>query len=587
LERRLAAVLAADVVGYTRLMGDDEAGTLQRLTALREEILEPLISQHRGRMVKLMGDGLLIEFASVVDALACAVAWQKRVAEKEADIDDDKRLAFRIGVNIGDMIVEGDDIHGDGVNIAARLEGLAEPGGIRLSGDAYRYAKGKVDSTFEDLGEQKLKNVAEPVRVYRIIGNSETTAQAGRKADELEPAARPSIVVLPFANMSGDQEQEYFSDGITEDITTALSLFRSFPVIARNSAFTYKGKAVRVQEVSQELGVRYILEGSVRRAGKRVRITAQLIDAESGHHVWAERYDRDISDIFDLQDEITQRIATSLLPELTEAEFQHKARRRSENLSVWDLHLRGMAYLYRLTHEDNLRARAVFEKAVNLDPGYAEAWAGLGWSYLRDMEFLEGPERAEVIDRGYQAAVKAVSLDANSAIAQYVLGTAYVWQEDIQRGLQRVEAAIDLNPYFAQAHMALGNRYDLLGRTEEGIAQMQKSLRLSPRDPHRSGYLGYLSRAYISQRQYEQALQAIEEAVNLKPESADLHYRLAIALSHLDRVAEAREALVACDRLQPGFLASRANWLPYADQKRNQAFFAGMTRHGLLLSPGN
>jgi TolB-like protein len=311
LERRLAAILAADVVGYTRLMGLDEAGTLRRLTDLREKVLAPLIAEHRGRIVKLMGDGLLVEFTSAVDCVVCAMAWQEQVTNAEAVGDVDKRLQFRIGINLGDVIVEGDDIHGDGVNIAARLEGLAEPGEICFSGDAYRQVRGKIEADFEDLGERELKNVAEPVRVYRVRALRSDGASTGRGAEPLPLPDKPSIAVLPFANMSGDAEQEYFSDGITEDIITELSRFDDLFVIARNSTFSYKGKSVRVQEIARDLGVAYVVEGSVRKAGARVRITAQLIEAASGNHIWAERYDGELENIFDLQDEITRSIDVS------------------------------------------------------------------------------------------------------------------------------------------------------------------------------------------------------------------------------------------------------------------------------------
>jgi adenylate cyclase len=294
VERRLAAILAADVVGYSRLMGADEAGTLRHLIELRQQDLEPRIAEHRGRVVKLMGDGLLVEFASVVDAVACAVAWQNGVAEREAAADDDKRLTFRIGINLGDVIVEGDDIHGDGVNIAARLEGLAEPGGICIADTVYKNVKAKLDLVYEDLGPQQVKNIAEPVHVYRIVGDASETPSLPVGVQPLSLPDKPSVAVLPFANLSGDPEQEYFSDGITEDIITELSRFRSLFVIARNSSFHYKGESPKVQDVGRELGVAYVVEGSVRKAGNRVRVTAQLVESESGNHVWAERYDRDL-----------------------------------------------------------------------------------------------------------------------------------------------------------------------------------------------------------------------------------------------------------------------------------------------------
>ena len=343
MERRLAAILAADVAGYTALMGADEPGTLLRLTDLRRDFLEPLIDEHRGRVVKLMGDGLLVEFASVVDAVTCALAWQDGVLEKEATAEEDKRLRFRIGINLGDVIVEGDDIHGDGVNIAARLERLAEPGGICLSDDAYRQARGKVEAEFDDMGEQRLKNVAEMVRVHRIVGDSPGTSGAKSAREPLALPDKPSIAVLPFANMSHDPEQEYFSDGVTEDIITELSRFRELFVIARNSSFSYRGKAVKVQDIAADLGVQYVLEGSVRAAGDRIRIAAQLIDAETGHHFWSERYHREITDLFSLQDEIAQTVAGTVAGRLKLTAEDGAARKPIENLEAYDYALLGRA----------------------------------------------------------------------------------------------------------------------------------------------------------------------------------------------------------------------------------------------------
>jgi TolB-like protein/class 3 adenylate cyclase len=426
LERRLAAILAADVAGYTALMGADEAGTLERLTSLREDFLEPLIADHHGRVVKLMGDGILVEFASVVDAVACALSWQTGVAER------DGALKFRIGINLGDVIVEGEDIHGDGVNVASRLEGLAETGGICLSGDAYRQARGKVEATFGDLGEQTLKNVTEPVRVYQCLLDkpaAEQTRQhiasAGRSVSRPvlagglallvvaagvafwqrpwepreEPASveamafplpdKPSIAVLPFNNMSEDASQEYFADGMTEDLITDLSKISGLFVISRNSSFSYKGHRVKVRQVAEELGVRYVLEGSVRRAGKEVRINAQLIDATTGGHLWAERYDGTLEDIFDLQDKVTAQIVAALKISLTGEEVAEQERHQTENAAAHDAYLQGWA-LYKLgTLEDFKRALPLLSTAVERDPGYSQAHAALAALYM------------DIVDRGW------------------------------------------------------------------------------------------------------------------------------------------------------------------------------------------
>ena len=375
MERRLAAILAADVVGYTRLMGDDEAGTLSRFTKLRGEDLEPLIADHRGRIVKLMGDGLLVEFPSIVDAVSCAIAWQNVVFERETATDENKRLQFRIGINLGDVIVEGEDIHGDGVNIAARLESLAEPSGICLSDDAYRQVRGKIEAEFEDLGERDLKNVAEPIRVYRIATAGSIASAGSGSTDALPLPHKPSIAVLPFKNMSGDPEQEYFSDGITEDIITELSRFSEFNVIARNSTFHYKGKSPKIRDVGRELGARFVVEGSVRRSGNRVRITAQLIDVDSDAHVWAERYDRELVDIFDLQDELTQAIVGVLPGRVEVVEANRVKRKPPSDMAAYDFLLAGKIHHHRFTKEDNEKAMNHLERATELEPDYAAAYA--------------------------------------------------------------------------------------------------------------------------------------------------------------------------------------------------------------------
>src|SRR5436309_8486126 len=375
VERKLVAILSADVQGYSRLMGEDEVGTLRRLTAYRE-VTDALIQHHRGRIVGTAGDSILAEFASAVEAVQCAAAIQQALKTKNTDLPAERRMEFRIGINVGDVIVEGPQIYGDGVNIAARLEALAEGGGICLSGTVYDQIENKLALGYEYLGEQTVKNIAKPVRVYRVRDAAASApAQASRKetAPRLPLPDKPSILVLPFVNMSNDPEQEYFSDGITEDITTDLSKISNLFVISRNSAFTYKGKAVKVRDISREMGVRYVLEGSVRKAGERVRISAQLIDATTDHHLWAERYDRPLTDIFAVQDEIVQKMVTTLKLQLSVREQGLLVRRAQENLEAYEAFLRGLTYFYRLTKEGNAQARQLFEQAVALDPAYAEA----------------------------------------------------------------------------------------------------------------------------------------------------------------------------------------------------------------------
>ncbi len=584
MERRLAAILAADVVGYTHLMGQDETGTLRRLTELRQAVLEPLIAEHHGRIFKLIGDGLLVEFASVVDALTCAVAWQVKVAEREATIAEDERLTFRIGINLGDVIVEGDDIHGDGVNLASRLEGLAQPGSVCISEEVYGVVGKKLDLEFLDLGRKSVKNIAEPVQAYLIHPNAERSDKpaAARKTEALE---RPAVAVLPFQNMSGDPEQEYFSDGLTEDIITALSHWRSFPVIARNSSFSYKGQQVRVQKVAVELGARYILEGSVRKSGARLRITAQLIDAQSGHHVWAERFDRQLEDIFDVQDEITLRIAAALMPELEHFEHKHSAGKRTEDLNAWDYYLKGMETFHNETCDGTAASIKMFKAAVDLDPRYCDAWARLSWCYAKLVMFHCSEDPKDCLARGYDAAHKAVALDNGSALAHMGLGTVHIFAEETALGLAEAQVAVQLNPNFAHAAMAVGNRLDLMGDAEAGIAEMERALALNPRDPIRWRYMAYLSRAYISLGDHQRAADWAQKAVNLRPDLPEALFRHAVCLAHLDKVDEARALLDRCASIDPAYLTHKSDWRPYPDQARNDQLLDGLRRHELLPQP--
>ncbi len=411
MERKLAAIFSADVQGYSRLMGDDEETTIRTLTAYRE-VMTALIRQHRGRVVDSPGDNLLAEFASAVDAVQGAVAIQKELKTRNAELPDQRKMQYRIGINVGDVVVEGERIYGDGVNIAARLESLAEGGGICISGNVHEQVKNKLTLSYDYRGEQRVKNIAEPVRVYKV----EWEAQAVAPTTSREPAVelplpdKPSIAVLPFTNMSADPEQEYFSDGITEDLITDFSKLSGLFVIARNSAFAYKGKTVKVQEVRRELGVQYILEGSVRKAEGQVRITAQLVDTTTGYHVWAERYDRELKGIFALQDEVTQKIVVALEVKLTVGEQGRVWRRYTENVEAYDFFLRGMEYHNRLTLEANVQARQLFEKALTLDPQFAAAYASLGWTYLREWGWQQSQD-PQTLDRAFALAQKAIALD--------------------------------------------------------------------------------------------------------------------------------------------------------------------------------
>ena len=387
VERRLAAILAADVVGYSRLVGIDEEGTLAALKALRKSLIDPKVAEHRGRIVKNTGDGALVEFASAVDAVRCAVETQREMADRAINIPENRRIEFRIGINIGDVVIEEGDIFGDGVNIAVRLESIAAPGGVCISEDVYRQVRGKFDATFDDIGEQKLKNIVQPVRVYRVRIGGTAGASTGEPSTNLPLPDKPSIAVLAFQNMSGDPEQEYFADGIAEDIITALSKSRWLFVIARNSSFTYKGRSVDVKLIGRELGVRYVLEGSVRKSGNRVRITAQLIEAATGAHMWAERYDRDLADIFAVQDEITGSVASAIEPEMAQAEQQRASRKLPDSLDAWEAYHRGLWHLLKFEPGENDQARPFFQRAIDLDRGFAPGYYGLAMTHIWEAAF--------------------------------------------------------------------------------------------------------------------------------------------------------------------------------------------------------
>ena len=481
-ERRLAAILSADMVGHSRMMGADEAGTLARLKALRLQVIDPVIAGHGGRIVKLMGDGALVEFASAVDAVACAVAVQRAVAKAD-DGPEDRHIVFRIGVNLGDVIVEGDDIYGDGVNIAARLQEIADPGGVAISANAHEQVEGKLDTAFDDLGERRLKNIAKPVRVYRARLDGSVGERAAAPTEALALPDKPSIAVLPFTNMSGDSEQEYFSDGITEDIITALSHVRWLFVISSNSSFTYKGGAADLKRVADELGVRYVLEGSVRRAGNRVRISAQLIEARADHHIWAERFDRDLEDIFALQDEITDTIVTAIVPEVDEAERARAQRKPVASLDAWDLHLRGIWHMFQMVNKDQREAQALFRKAIELDPRLALAHAGLARSLTISVVMGTAESPATALEEAGAAARRAIEFDSRDAFAHAVLSRVHSAKGEFEAAIEEGHTATSLNPNEATAHYHLAWALTLGGRPRDAMPSFETALRLNPRGP--------------------------------------------------------------------------------------------------------
>ncbi|MCZ6773333.1 MAG: guanylyl cyclase, partial [Proteobacteria bacterium] len=459
MERRLTAIMAADVVGYSRLIRADEEGTLAAFNALRAELIYPKIADHHGRVFKLMGDGMLAEFASVVDAVRAAAEVQQAMAVHNADLPQDKRIEFRVGINLGDVVIDGDDIHGDGVNVAARLEGLAEPGGIYVSAAVYDQVRDRIDFPFEDLGEQKLKNIDRPLRVWRWVRDTASPLPGAAVAIESRPLPdKPSIVVLPFDNMSGDPEQEYFSDGITEDIITDLSKVSGLFVIARNSAFVYKDKAFNVAEVCRELGVKFAVEGSVRKGGNRVRITAQLVDGLSGGHLWAERYDRDLTDIFEVQDDVTQQIIAALKVTLSEAEKSLIIGGGTKDVEAHDWFLKGRALMYGRKRDSEMfkQAMGCFRDTIEIDPNYAGAYAGLGMGYALDHQNHWSDSSETSLDQAQRFVDEAIAKDEKDPFGHYVAAVVATWKKDYERWAYEDNRALSLNPNYAPALSNLG-----------------------------------------------------------------------------------------------------------------------------------
>ncbi len=583
VERRLTAVLVADVVGYSRLMGEDEAGTLARLKTLRKDLVQPEITGGRGRIVKLMGDGLLAEFPSVVEAVRCAVDIQKGMAGWEANLPEERRIRLRIGVNLGDIIVEGSDIYGDGVNVAARLEGLAEPGGICISSKVYEEIRNKLPTAFEDLGEQEVKNIREPVRVYRWTEAVADPQPVTPGAEEALPLPdKPSIAVLPFTNMSNDPDQEYFSDGITEDIITALSKFRWFFVSARNSTFTYKGQAIDIKQVGHDLGVRYVLEGSVRKAGDRIRVTAQLIEAESGNHIWANRYDRVLADIFDLQDEMQQAIATAVEPELAGAEYERASRKSPKNLDAWDLCQQAFWHLNHRTREDAEKAAPLFEKAISIDPSLARAYAGYARLLVNTVGFGWGTDRDELVSRALSLASEAVRRDDRDSFTHDSLGRALAFSGENDRAVREHRLALQLNPNSAYTYWALGELLLTAGQPEEGLQQVELAQRLSPRDPLLFFFMSVKGLCLDRLGRTAEAERAHRQAISLKPTIFPPYVFLADFYVRHDRLSEARSIMADVMRQIPDLsVAALRDAAAPAVRSLGEDFVHNLVRAGL------
>jgi len=551
VERRLAAILAADVAGYTVLMEDDTDGTVAAWQDAREDVIKPAVASHSGKIVKLTGDGFLVEFPTVQDAVNCAINMQRGLASSSLD--------FRMGINLGDIVDDGEDIHGEGVNVAARLEGLAEPGGICISGDVYNQVRNRIEADYEDMGAQEVKNVSAPVQAYAIRVEAYAEANTTTLAAE-----KPAIAVLPFDNLSGDPEQEYFSDGITEDIITALSQIRWFLVIARNSTFSYKGQAPDVRRVAEELGVRYVLEGSVRKAGSRVRITAQLIDAATGSHIWAEKYDRELEDIFAVQDEITNTVVTVIEPELSRAEQERARRKPPGDMDAWDFYQRGMWHLGMTTKESNEEAQSLFQRAVEIDPNFADGFSGMAIAHMRYLIQGWTERRDETIEKGRQAATTALALNENDANAYVAIGIAGISKGDYEAATDAAAKAIAINPNYALAHMAMGMNLADSGRAEEALPELDYMERLNPRDP--LIFMVYHGRAIanVVLGNYDEALSWSRKAIQHPNTIVNCHLMNIITLVKLERTDEARAATDELLRIRPGYSMKAANNAPGA-----------------------
>jgi TolB-like protein/Tfp pilus assembly protein PilF len=584
--RKLAAILAADIVGYSRLAGSEGERTLARLRALRSDLADPTIAVHHGRVVKRTGDGSIIEFRSVVDAVRCAIEVQNGMVERNAGLPPERRIEFRVGIHVGDVVEESDgDLMGDGVNIAARLEGIADPGGICLSEDAYRQVRDRLKEEFIDLGERELKNIARPVRAYAIKSfSSGSSSKAHPPTPSKSGAPRLSIVVLPFANIGGDPEQEYFADGVTESLTTDLSRISGSFVIGRNTAFTYKGKHVDLKQIGRELNVRYVLEGSVQRSGNRLRVNVQLIDAETGAHLWAERFDKPLADLFDMQDEIVARLANQLGAQLIAAEARRAE--RAPHPDSTDLYYQGLVWFNKgITREFMTRARDFFERALALDPDNVDALIGtaqvdaiLGAANLTD-DHVKALAAAEV------ALTKALLLVPNNAIAHDFMGVVQRHTNRQTQAIAEFERALALNPNLANARANIGLAKLFDGRAEETEGDVNEALRLSPRDQRASAWLGFLGAAKIALGMNEDAVKWFRRGIELNRNFPIWHFILAAALAHLGKLREAKAEAEAGLGLDPTFTVRRFELSPPSDNptylKLHERFVNGMRKAGV------
>jgi len=575
-KRKLTAILSADVMGYSRLMEDDEEATVRTINAHREVITD-LTKEYRGRVVDAKGDNVLAEFSSVVDAVNCAMKIQRKLRERNTELPKNRKMEFRIGINLGDVIDEGDTIYGDGVNIAARLESMAEGGEICISGTAYDQVENKLGLQFDYLGEQALKNINKPIRVYQVkMGNIFTTS---KMEEELPLPDKPSIAVLPFVNMSGDPEQEYFSDGMSEDIITALSRLPDLFVIARNSTFQYKNKQVNVRQVGQELGVRYVLEGSVRKVGNRVRITAQLIDASAGHHLWAERYDRDLEDIFAIQDEITLKMLKSLELKLTGREQTRLYSKGTENIEAYLKLREAMSYFQRFDKGSNLVARQLCEETIELEPNWDLPYSLLGWTHWMDASTRWSDSPEESVQKAFQLAQKALSLGEAPA-AHGLLSFLYTMASQHDKAIEEAERSIALDPNSADAHTWCAFALILSGEPSKAVQLLDHAMRLNPFPP--SWYFLHLGMAHQYLRHYEEAITACKKAIRTEPTNLFARVCLACTYSLSGREREAKAQVKEALRIDPAFsLEYLAKGIPYKDHAEGDMVLNALRKAGL------
>jgi TolB-like protein/class 3 adenylate cyclase/Tfp pilus assembly protein PilF len=577
--RKLAAILAADIAGYSRLTGLDEEGTLKRLRELRQELINPAVSLHHGRVVKTTGDGILIEFPSVVDAVRCALDVQRGMSGRNADVAPEQRMEFRVGINVGDVVVEGEDLLGDGVNVAARLEGLSEPGGICISESAYQQVRDKLDVAFEDAGEQQLKNIARPVRTYRL--------RLDRPPRQAKPALplpdKPSIAVLPFQNMSGDPEQEYFADGVVEEIITALSRFRELFVIARNSSFTYKGRAVDVKQAGRELGVRYVLEGSVRKAPNRVRITAQLIDAISGNHLWADRIDGTLDDIFKLQDQVTENVVGAIAPKIEQAEIERTKHKPTDSLDAYDCYLQAMMHFYKWTRESISEALRLLYRALELDPNFASAYGLAAWCYVRRKLSGWMKDPLQEMPELERLARRAAELADDDAVPLYSAGWALVQTSGYaEAGGAMIDRALTLNPNMTVAWTVGGWTKIYLGEPDKAIEYFARAIRLNPLDPLIPRMHTGTAAAHFLSGRYKEAALAAQSALRQHPNDLPLLRVAAASHAFAGDMADAQRTITRVRQLDPALRVSKvAELAPYRRPEDVSRYVEGMRKAGL------